>query len=307
MLSDILTIIGQVLLPVIFIAVLGAMLQRFKPLDLKTLVAVCIYIFVPAFVFLRVLDSSVSPAEVVRMGVVVLGSMAAVGVIMWVYFWWRSESLPTTSTALVAGMFFNAANLGIPVAELAFGERGGNVQPLIMMFVGMSTFIFGYTLLARGQGKGWMVAVGAFLRLPYVYAILLGVLMRSFDIELPTAIRGSLGRIADGMIPVALFTLGAQIAQQARWPKWRVIAPVLIAKLILMPLITAVFVFFMGMWPWPGQLLVLAAAAPSAVNTLLISIEVDGDAELAADCVFWTTLVCIFTLPVALAIIHAIG
>lgn len=307
MLSDILYILGQVLLPVISIAVLGAILHRFKPLDLKTLVAVSIYIFVPVYVFIRIFDSPVPALEVARMAFVIIGSMVTVGLMLWTFLRIRSEPLPTASSAVVAAMFFNAANLGIPVAELAFGEKGGRIQPLVMMFVGVSTFVIGYTLLARGQGKGWFAAVAAFLKLPYFYALLLAVAMRMLHVELPGAVRGSLERIADGMIPVVLFTLGAQIAQQARWPRWRLIAPVLIAKLLLMPLVATVFVYMMGMWPWPGQLLILATAAPSAVNTLLITIDVDGDAELAADCVFWTTLISILTLPIALAILRALA
>jgi len=44
-----------------------------------------------------------------------------------------------------------------------------------------------------------------------------------------------------------------------------------------------------NLWPWPAELLILSAAVPTAVNTLLITMEVGGDAELAADCVFWST------------------
>ncbi len=306
MLSDAVFILGNVLLPVILIAVLGAVLQSFKPLDLKTLVSVSIYIFVPIYVFVRIFDSSIPFSEVARMAVVVMGSMAVVGIVLWGFLRGRGEPKSAASSAVVAAMFFNAGNLGIPVAELAFGEDGGRVQPLLMMFVGMSTFVIGYPLLARGQGKGWMSAIGAFLRLPYVYAILLAVLLRTLHVEIPAPVRSSLDRIAAGMIPVALFTLGAQVAQQARWPRWRLIAPVLVFKLLVMPIVAAFFVYCMGMWPFPGKVIILATTAPAAVNTLLIAIEADGDAELAADCVFWTTLISILTIPIALAIIRSI-
>jgi predicted permease len=45
-----------------------------------------------------------------------------------------------------------------------------------------------------------------------------------------------------------------------------------------------------------AEMLVLTAGVPTAVNTLLVTLELDGDAELAADCVFWTTLVSCFTI-----------
>jgi predicted permease len=48
---------------------------------------------------------------------------------------------------------------------------------------------------------------------------------------------------------------------------------------------------------WPAELLILTAAVPTAVNTLLLTLELEGDSHLAADCVFWTTIVSCVTIP----------
>jgi predicted permease len=50
------------------------------------------------------------------------------------------------------------------------------------------------------------------------------------------------------------------------------------------------------LWPWPAQLIVLTAGTPSAINVLILTLEVGGDAELTADCVFWTTVVSCLTI-----------
>jgi predicted permease len=52
----------------------------------------------------------------------------------------------------------------------------------------------------------------------------------------------------------------------------------------------------LDLWPWPAELLILTAAVPTAVNTLLLTLELDGDATLAADCVFWTTVFSCLTI-----------
>jgi predicted permease len=102
-------------------------------------------------------------------------------------------------------------------------------------------------------------------------------------------------------------TLGAQLAQNARWPRWRVIVPLLLAKLLILPALMAGVVAIFGLWPWPGAMLIVASAAPTAVNTLLLTIEQKGDAELAADCVFWTTLLSAVSVTLVLAIVTALG
>ena len=44
-----------------------------------------------------------------------------------------------------------------------------------------------------------------------------------------------------------------------------------------------------------------------AVNTLLITLELEGDAELAADCVFWTTVLSLFTVTIWLYVVESAG
>ena len=52
----------------------------------------------------------------------------------------------------------------------------------------------------------------------------------------------------------------------------------------------------MDLWPWPAESLILTAAVPTAVATLLLTLEVGGDTDLAADCVFWTTVFSAVTI-----------
>jgi predicted permease len=54
-------------------------------------------------------------------------------------------------------------------------------------------------------------------------------------------------------------------------------------------------------------MLIVASSAPTAVNTLLLTLEQGGDAELAADCVFWTTLLSAVTVTLVLAAVKYLG
>jgi predicted permease len=55
---------------------------------------------------------------------------------------------------------------------------------------------------------------------------------------------------------------------------------------------------------WPAASLVLTAGVPTAVNTLLMVLEVGGEADLAADSVFWTTVVSCVTMTGWLVVIR---
>ena len=120
---------------------------------------------------------------------------------------------------------------------------------------------------------------------------------------LPPAILDPIEMLAAGLTPFLLLILGAQLVESRRWPRWRRIAPVLVVKLLMLPVVTGLVAWLFGLWPWPGAQLVMAAAAPTAINIILLSVELDGDAGTAADCVFWSTLLSSVTLTAAMAVV----
>ena len=72
----------------------------------------------------------------------------------------------------------------------------------------------------------------------------------------------------------------------------------MMAAILYLPNVTDL----LDLWPWQAELLIITAAVPTAVNTLLLTIETGGDTELAADCVFRTTLLSPLTVTITIAI-----
>jgi predicted permease len=305
-LDKMVAIFVQVLLPVLVMVGLGSLLQWRIPMQVQTLVRLNLYLFVPAFLFVRIGDSDLPWSQIISMAAAVFGPMILLGVPLYFMLRRARVSGQTIAAVVVGGLFYNAGNFGIPVAELAFGRDGGQVQALVVMYLNTSIFFLGYMIYALSKGEGWKPALGYF-KLPMFYAITAGFIVRDAEIAVPKFVDEAARIVANGMVPIALITLGAQLVLQARRPNWRLITPVVLLKLLAMPAATAVVVYLLGLWPWPGAQLVLAAAAPTAVNTLLLTLELDGDAETAAQCVFWTTLLCVVTVTLTLAAVLAAG
>lgn len=307
MLGDITFILIDVILPVLMIAAVGALLHRKLDLDLQSLAKLNIYVFVPAFLFLYVFKSSLSFSAAADIVWLIALPSLIVGVLAWVGLKLARTDRQRMTTILIAGLIFNAGNFGIPVALLRHGEPGAEVQAIIVMISNVSIWWIGYSILAIGHKGDWKASFG-FFKLPMIYALAAAIALRMAGVtELPQWIDFPVDSLAKGLIPMALIVLGAQLADRIRWPNWRIVGPVLVIKLIALPAVTDAIVYFMGYWPWPGAQIVLATAAPTAVNTLLLTMELEGDAEAAADCVAWTTLVSSITVAIALVIIAACG
>lgn len=306
MLDQLLFILLEVIAPVLAVIGLGAVVHRVRPLDVDTLVRLNIYLFVPVFLFVRIYDSQLAWREIGGIGLAVLLPMALVGAAFASLL--RAFRMPGSEAAglVLGGIFFNAGNFGIPIAELAFGSAGGEVQALIVMFMNTAIFFLGYLILSLGKGGGRQAILGYF-RLPMIYVIAAAFLLRETGSELPAWLGSASRMVAGGMLPLALVTLGVQISHRPRWPRWGRIVPVMFVKLAALPVVTAGVCWLLGLWPWPAAQLILASAGPTAVNTLLLTIEIKGDADTAADCVFWTTLAAGVTITATLGILLALG
>ncbi|MEX1090685.1 MAG: AEC family transporter [Phycisphaeraceae bacterium] len=319
-----------VILPILLIVGLGALVQHYKPMSIPTLSLLNIYLLVPAFLFVKIYESRLALSEI---GWIVLGAflpMALLGLPMYLVLRRCRAGGNTIAALVVGGLVCNAGNYGLPLAELLYGVRGLTfpgmqtpadgpaVQALVVMTSNFTIWCVGYFILALASGRGMKQAAGYF-KLPMLWVLIAAFSLRAINQRLypagdPTASAAGgnlipawmmypLQSVGQAVVPVALITLGAQLRQRARWPRWSLIGPVLSVKLLILPAVTALVVWAMGLWPWPGAQLVIAAAAPTAVNTLLLTLELEGDADLAADCVFWTTLISAVTVTVVIVVV----
>lgn len=319
-----LSIVTDVLAPILLMVGVGVLVRiRFK-LDLGTLAKLNLWIFAPAFVFDKVAHSTLSWSA---MGGVVLVTCLQVG-LLGAVVWWigratKAHSQTITAIAL-ATMFYNSGNFGIPLAELAYPDRlgekdGSAVQAFVVMCMNLLNFTVGMVLATRlgraGLTGGWRGAVRAVFTLPAVPVLVAALLARSYlqsfeGAALPAAVTKTTGYLSMGLVPIALVTLGAQLASGWRWPRWKPVGTVVVLRLLLGPVLMAGLLWtlaktgLVNLWPWPAELLIVTAAVPTAVNTLLLTIETGGDTDLAADCVFWTTVLSPVTLALTIAAVR---
>ncbi len=300
-------IFSQILLPILMLVGVGAGVQRALVLDLATLSRINIYIFVPAFLFVRVYENKLSWAAIGGIAAAVVLPKIIVGSGFYLALRARRVERRALASMVIGGVIYNAGNFGIPLAQLAYGDAGGEVQAWVVMLSNLAIWCVGYSILSWGQGDGARAAMAGYFKLPMIYVLAAALLLRHFGLGLPRFLGYPLHAAADAMVALGLVTLGAQLAQYAHWPKWRRVAPVVFTKLLLMPAATAAAVLLLGLWPWPGAMLIAAAAAPTAINTLLLTIELEGDAELAAHCVFWNTLLSGLSVALVLVALRALG
>jgi predicted permease len=306
----------NVLLPILVMVGLGALMNRRGRIQIDTLNQLTIYLLVPSFLFEQVAYSSLTWSAIAEVTWGSLIPVVLLGAILVAVYRWRGYKGSTTSALLLGGLVYNAGNFGLPVTELfyrahpdLFGRPPGDgvaVQAMVIMLSNIAVWMVGYGVIAWGKGQGMRGLLG-FFKLPMLYTVIAAFFVRESGTALPQFILVPVQMLAVATVPVMLLTLGTQLARNACWPQWRLIGPAMATKLLLLPATTAAVCWAFGIWPWPGAQLTIAAAAPTAVNTLIISLELDGDSRTAADCVFWTTIGSIFTVTCVLILVAEAG
>ena len=305
-----------IILPILMLAGIGVLLQRWRPMDIPTLAKLNIYLLVPAFLFVRVSESTMTWSEIGGIVAAVLIPTVLIGLTIFAVARPARVPGPTIAAMIVGTVIYNAGNFGVPLALLLYPEGsqppfegmrattdGAAVQALVLMMSNLCIWCFGFILVSVAKGHGLRRAVVNYLKLPLFYALIAALMvreLRSHDYVIPTVITFPLHQLGLAIVPISLITLGAQLAHRAKMPNWRRVSPIVALKLLGMPAATGVTVWLLGLWPWPGVQIVIASSAPTAINTLLVTVELDGDTDLTADAVFATTVVCAVTVTIVI-------
>lgn len=313
-LADIRAILFDILGPILALVLVGALMRRKFAVDVGTLSRLTLYLFTPAFMFDQVANSSLSSGEMGGVVLLTVLQIFTLGMLIWMVGRLLRVRRQALAAIALTVMFCNSGNYGLPLAKLAFpaggsARDGGAVQTFVALAMNLLTFTVGLWITSMASGQRGIHGLWRVLRLPFLPTIAAALLTRWWlradpSHHLPVLIDQTAHYLSDGLVPVALITLGAQLAASPRWPRWGAVSLVLFLRLLFAPVQMLGLLYLLhrigwrsaDLWPWPAQLIILTAGTPTAINTLILTLEVGGDAELTADCVFWTTVVSCVTI-----------
>ena len=303
------TVFAQVLLPILIMFSAGWALDRKWGVDLATVVKLNLNLFVPAFIFYELTTTRLSGNEALRaVGytvsvVVVLFAIAAL-----VARFTRATREQTRSLQ-IASIFYNSANYGIPLMHLAFPGPAEALQVFVILVQNIGNFTLGVFLLSSAKHTGFR-AFAPIFRQTSVWAVIIALIVRALcgpilpDTDGMRWLWVPLKYFHDGLVAVALVTLGVQLSKSkagAALPRlrWALVLRLLVGPLVGFALVR-VFQFHGDL----AKAMILSTSFPTAVNTALIAHEFKADTEYASGAVFWSTIFSMFTVTALIALLR---
>lgn len=284
----------------------GFAVQKWLGLDIRTLTRLNFWIFVPAFLFVKIVESRLQTSALIETAL----HFTLLFVIMFAITWQAAhvfgagDKLRRAMTASV--VFYNSGNYGVPAVQLAFHGAGvaESVQAVVMTLQNLTNFTIGLWLQAGGDDKNHRETLLAIFRLPMLPTFAIACVFRSASWFPPEPVWSALNFFAVAMAPIALVTLGAQMATLTSYRFRTEMALTLFLRLLLAPLVGFALVKAMGLSGILAQSLVVSTCFPCAVNNALLALEYDNEPEYSAAVVFYSTVVS--TVTVSLVIYAAL-
>jgi predicted permease len=244
----------------------------------------------PCLIFATLAGTSISPANFAAIALasttaLVCFALAAVAVL--------SLAGLRLRTFLPSMTFPNNGNLGLPLAVYGFGKEGLGYAIVFFAICTIGQFTVGQAIAAGSANWRGM------LRLPLIYAVLLGVGVSVWRVPLPLWLINTVNLIGGMTIPIMLLMLGSSLASLRVLAISRALA-LSVARIGMGACIGAAIAFLFNLDTTARAVLIMQCAMPVAVYNYLFAQRWNNQPDEVASLVVVSTLLSIISVPVLL-------
>lgn len=291
----------DVVLPILILMAVGMLLQRKINFDLNTITKLITYCFMPAAVFLNIYQAEFDYQLLSQLFLYLIFFIPSL--ILLSNCLSRVLKLKQTEKAALKNSIslMNAGNYGLPISQLIFSTNplGVSIQIIIIITQNILTYSYGlYNLMSASKTIGDILK--SLIRLPIIHALLLGIIFQVLNVKLPNFALVPLEQLASAFMALALFLLGAQLADIRFNTFHRVIVWSLLGRLVAGPMLALLFIYMLGINGVMAQSLLVASSLPTSRNTATIALEHRVAPELHAQVVLYSTLLSSITVTVVI-------
>ena len=253
---DIYAHIATLLLPVVCCAGIGAVCGVRKltyPAQFIAMLATTIS--TPALVFYTLMTTRLDNLQLLEVGSATLLGLGLAAVFSGLALRSLNMSARTLGPTVT---FPNTGNLGLPIAQLAFGDTGLAVAVAFFAVNSLVQHTLGVWVMSRGGNRGQPLPKGM------MYACLLVVVLRASDIAAPAPLLESARLIGTLAVPLMLLNLGYALATVSR-TGIRQGAVVGAMRLLIGLLAGALVIHMINLPPLVASVMTLQLAMPVAI------------------------------------------
>ena len=306
---EIFQILCNDILPLLFFIGAGYWLDSSFKLDLNTYNKLVIWVVLPCFMFYSMAQYEpdrdslfIIPAEILLLVV-----MACISWVTARFFHLESRA---RTVFQVASTYSNAGNIGIALilfiyshapyaadGETPFLAEARGTVVLLMILMNIAVNLFGACQIGA-HSVSPMSVIRFLIRMPALYAVILGLLVQYFSISLThTFIWPVLHHFSGAFIVLVTMIVGAHLHRSHMHRPTPAMLFSSFQKLILSPLLAFGIITLFGRFSaTEAQVFLIASAIPPSFTIVMYAAEYKNQSDLAAQSVLVSTFLGIITM-----------
>ena len=203
----------------------------------------------------------------------------------------------------------NFVLMGVPIVANIFGDE--NIAVSTMM---IAVIVPIYNVLAvfaletfRGGKFSLLPILMGVLKNPMILGAIAGALCLIAGIHIPKPVLKPIGQISAATTPVALIILGASFKMGSTHEHRKQLIGCVIGRLLLVPAVLLTTAIALGFRGIDFVTLIAIFGTPCAVVSFAMAQQMGGDADLAGNCVVFTSALSCFTIFCWILLFKTIG
>lgn len=222
----------------------------------------------------------------------------------------KIEPESKTRGAMIQALYrSNAIILGLPIVQNLFhGQDLGVAAIVISVIVPIYNVLAVLTLeVFRGGKPATGHILKSMLKNPILIGAILGIITAVFKIVLPMPVEKIVTSLSQAATPMALLLLGASFNSATVSEEKRNLTICVVGRLIVYPFAAIAGGLLLGFRGLELATLMAIFAAPCAVSSFTMAQQMDSDAELAGNCVIFTSAFSCVTMFLWIFVLKSMG
>ena len=204
-----------------------------------------------------------------------------------------------------ANVFTNTGYIGFPVLNSIYGAEGVVYGSIFNMFFVIFVWTYGLKLFKGHIDKGQLrKEIIKTLLNPSIIAVVIGVLIVLFNIELPKIINNSINSVGSISGPLSMIIIGVIVSKSRignNFRDWKLYYGLTI-KMVVLPLIL-IFVSLLIDRSVVSNSVIIIASMPAAAMTSIFAESYNKEEDFASIIVLLTTLLSVISIPILVRIL----
>ncbi len=301
MILDNLIISIEAVAPMFIVMAVGVLVRRRGMLgeeDVKRMNKMVFNVLFPVLMFSNLYGKEIKSAADLKLMITAVTILLTLYLCTFVFVLHIEKDRKCRGAMIQAIYRSNFVIMGIPIVENIFGSDNlALTSVMITVIVPIYNVLAVITLEIFRGGKltAGHVAAGI-LKNPLIMGAIIGLLAVVTNLKLPYFAENTVDLIAGAATPMALLLLGASFNINSVEKYKKKIIVCVIGRLVVIPAIALSVGVMMGFRDMALVTLICIFAAPTAVSSFTMAQQMDSDAQLAGNCVIFSSMFSCLTM-----------